>query len=107
MKAEKFPSTTGADDRKQMQTGADRLSVVILTYNQQANLPACLESLKGLDCEILLVDSGSTDATIEIARRAGATAFTHPSDNHAAQRKWAQQNRHLHTNVALHLGPDE
>ena len=107
MKAEKFPSTTEADDRKQTQTGADRLSVVILTYNEQANLPACLESLKGLDCEILLVDSGSTDATIEIARRAGATVFTHPFENYAAQRNWAQKNLPFHTNWVLHLDADE
>ena len=107
MKAEKFPSTTEADDRKQTQTGADRLSVVILTYNEQANVPACLESLKGLDCEILLVDSGSTDATIEIARRAGATVFTHPFENYAAQRNWAQKNLPFHTNWVLHLDADE
>src|SRR2546427_8238800 len=77
VKAERFPNTTAAlDDGKHTQTVAHRLSVVILTHNEQANLPACLESLGGLDCEILVVDSGSTDETIDIARSAGATVFT-------------------------------
>ena len=48
------------------------LSVVVLTYNEAANLPGCLNSLSGLDCEIFVVDSGSTDRTREIALAGGA-----------------------------------
>jgi len=44
------------------------LSVVILTYNEELNLPACLESLQGLFCEIFVIDSGSTDSTVKIAQ---------------------------------------
>lgn len=47
------------------------LSVVIITKNEERNLPRCLESVKWAD-EVLVVDSGSTDATVEIARRHGA-----------------------------------
>jgi glycosyltransferase involved in cell wall biosynthesis len=84
-----------------------RLSVIILTYNEEANLPACLESLKGLDCEILVVDSGSTDRTTEIAKAAGAQVVGHPFDNYAAQRNWAQQNLPLLGEWLLHLDADE
>ncbi len=107
MKAEKFPRTTEAPDDRKQTTGTHRLSVVILTHNEEANLPACLESLGGLDCEILVVDSGSTDATIEIARRVGATVFTHPFENYAAQRNWAQKNLSHDSDWVLHLDADE
>jgi glycosyltransferase involved in cell wall biosynthesis len=49
----------------------ERLSAVIITRDAAALLPACLESVRFAD-EILIVDSGSTDATREIAKRHGA-----------------------------------
>lgn len=48
------------------------LSVAIITMNEEANLPRCLESVRSLAAEIVVVDSGSTDRTAEIARQAGA-----------------------------------
>ena len=45
-----------------------RLATVVLTYNEQDNLPACLDSLCGLDCQLFVVDSGSTDRTVAIAQ---------------------------------------
>jgi glycosyltransferase involved in cell wall biosynthesis len=48
------------------------LSVVIITRNEQANLPRCLASVSWAD-EIIVIDSGSTDDTREIAWEAGAT----------------------------------
>lgn len=48
-----------------------RLSVVIITRNEEANLSRCLEAIKFAD-EIVVVDSGSVDKTIEIARQFGA-----------------------------------
>jgi glycosyltransferase involved in cell wall biosynthesis len=84
-----------------------RLSVIILTHNEEANLPACLESLKGLECDIFVVDSGSTDRTGEIAKAAGATVVEHPFENYAAQRNWAQQNLPLLGEWLLHLDADE
>ena len=86
---------------------SDPLSVIILTYNEEDNLPACLESLKGLDCEIFVVDSGSTDRTIEIAREAGAKVVGHPFSYYGAQRNWAQKNLAIQTDWVLHLDADE
>jgi glycosyltransferase involved in cell wall biosynthesis len=83
------------------------LSVIVLTHNEQANLPECLESLKGLDCEVFVVDSGSTDRTVEIARAAGTTVVEHPFDNYAAQRNWAQQHLPVLGAWILHLDADE
>lgn len=49
------------------------LSVAIITLNEEKNLPRCLESVRDLAREIIIVDSGSTDATADIARQFGAT----------------------------------
>ncbi len=83
------------------------VSVVILTYNEELNLPDCLVSLRGLPCEVFVVDSGSTDATCDIARAAGATVVGHPFENYSAQRNWAQQNLPLNSDWVLHLDADE
>lgn len=44
------------------------LSLIILTYNEEANLSTCLSSLKHLQAEIFIIDSGSNDRTLEIAQ---------------------------------------
>jgi glycosyltransferase involved in cell wall biosynthesis len=83
------------------------LSVIILTYNEEVNLPACLESLKGLDCEIFVVDSGSSDATVEIAQAFAARVFEHPFESHARQWNWALQNLPISTDWILGLDADQ
>lgn len=85
----------------------DRLTVLLLTYNEETNLPACLASLSGLDCDLLVVDSGSTDRTVEIATAARATVKVHPFEHYAAQRNWAQQQVPRDTEWVLHLDADE
>jgi glycosyltransferase involved in cell wall biosynthesis len=83
------------------------LSVVVLTYNEEANLPDCLASLAGLEAKVFIVDSGSTDRTLEIARQAGACVVQHPFEHYGAQRNWAQENLPLRTPWVLHLDADE
>jgi len=53
-----------------------KLSVIIITKNEAANIRACLESVKWAD-EIIVVDSGSSDATAEICRELGAKVHAH------------------------------
>jgi glycosyltransferase involved in cell wall biosynthesis len=65
------------------------LAVVILTYNEELNLPACLSSVDGLANTVLVVDSGSTDQTVAIATAYGARILIHPFESHAAQWTWA------------------
>ena len=84
-----------------------KVAVVVLTYNEEANLPACLASLAGLDCEVFVVDSGSTDRTREMARAAGATVREHPFTTYAEQRNWAQANLPIRSAWLLHLDADE
>ena len=64
------------------------LSVVLITLNEAANLPRTLVSVNWAQ-EIVVVDSGSTDSTLEIARRAGARVFEEPWKGFAAQKNSA------------------
>jgi len=83
------------------------LSVIILTYNEELNLPACLESLKGLDCEIFVVDSGSTDRTVGIARSYGAHVVEHRYETYARQVNWALEHLPLGGEWILRMDADE
>jgi glycosyltransferase involved in cell wall biosynthesis len=64
------------------------LSVVLITLNEAANLPRTLKSVSWAQ-EIVVVDSGSTDATVEIARAAGARVFEDTWKGFAAQKNSA------------------
>lgn len=83
------------------------LSVIVLTHNEEPNIGECLESLRGLDAEVLVVDSGSSDATPDIARRHGAVVVEHPFVNYATQRNWAIDHLPMRTEWELHLDADE
>jgi glycosyltransferase involved in cell wall biosynthesis len=69
------------------------LSVVIITHNEEANLARTLESVKALVSdgkgEIIVVDSGSTDRTLAIAKSFGAKAFVEEWKGYAAQKNSA------------------
>ena len=83
------------------------LSVIILTLNEEANLPLALASLQGLDAEIFVVDSGSSDRSVAIARAAGCQVVEHPFENYALQRNWAFDHLPIRTPWTLCLDADE
>ena len=66
-----------------------KLSILIPVFNEEQNLPECLASLGGLGDEIFVVDSFSTDRTVDLARSAGARVEQHEYVNSAAQKNWA------------------
>jgi glycosyltransferase involved in cell wall biosynthesis len=84
-----------------------QLATVVLTYNEQDNLPACLESVRGLKSELFVVDSGSTDRTVAIAKAHDATVLEHGFDNYAAQRNWALGQLPNEVAWVLNLDADE
>ncbi|MDO9545356.1 MAG: glycosyltransferase family 2 protein [Pelolinea sp.] len=65
-----------------------KLSVLLPTYNEDKMITECLESVKWAD-EILIVDSFSTDHTLDIARTYGAHIIQHEYINSAKQKNWA------------------
>jgi len=60
-----------------MREGVLKLSIILITKNESANIRACLESVAWAD-EIIVVDSGSTDGTVEIAREFTSHVYSHP-----------------------------
>ncbi|AOZ08306.1 glycosyltransferase family 2 protein [Cupriavidus malaysiensis] len=67
------------------------ISVLILTKNEQQDLPGCLQSVAWSD-DIHVYDSMSTDRTVEIARAHGAKVVQRPFDNWSAHQNWGLRN---------------
>lgn len=83
------------------------ISVIILTNNEEVNLGHCLESVFQWAQEIIVVDSYSTDATLEIAQRYGARIVQHPFTTQAEQLNWALAHVEFHGEWILRLDADE
>lgn len=65
------------------------ITAVIITQNEERNIGRCLQSLQGVADEIVVVDSGSTDATESICREAGARFEHHGWEGFAEQKNYA------------------
>lgn len=66
-----------------------KLSVTVITLNEEKDLPRCLESVENFADEIVVVDSGSTDKTVDIAKKYGAKVYYRKFDNYANQKNFA------------------
>lgn len=82
-------------------------SVVILTFNAESTIGATLASARAVSDDVHVVDSFSTDRTLEIARAAGAQVVQHEFENYGAQRNWAIGTLNLRYDWELHLDADE
>lgn len=69
---------------------APPISACVITYNEADRIGDCLSSLSFCD-ELIVVDSGSEDATCEVARNAGARVFTRPFDGYRTQKRYAAE----------------
>jgi len=67
----------------------NRLSACLITLNEERNLRRALASLQGIADEIVVVDSGSTDRTEEIAREYGAEFRKRPWTDYSEQKNYA------------------
>lgn len=83
------------------------ISVIVLTFNEQANIGPCLKTVAGWAHEVFVVDSGSTDRTLEIVRTFTANVVHHPFENYSKQRNWAQTNLPLTQEWICHIDADE
>jgi glycosyltransferase involved in cell wall biosynthesis len=81
-------------------------SILILTLNEEKNLPRCLASVRDCD-DIVVLDSGSTDRTVAIAGQAGARVLTRKFDDFAGQRNFAQRSASFRHPWVFHLDADE
>lgn len=84
-----------------------RPAVILLSFNSEETLGATLRRARLVSDEIFVVDSGSTDRTLEIAEAAGARVVHHPFEHYGAQRNWAIDNLPVTREWQLHLDADE
>lgn len=83
------------------------VSVIVLTYNSEGLIGDCLRSAAPWAGEIFVVDSGSSDRTLDIARTWTDKIVSHPFETYSEQRNWAQQTLPLCHEWVLHLDADE
>lgn len=82
------------------------VSVLILTLNEEINLPDCLETVRWSD-DVVVLDSLSTDRTVEIAKAWGARVVARAFDNWAAHSNWAFENIDFKHEWVLYIDADE
>lgn len=99
---ENRPRQSGANGRPKV-----AVTIVVLTQDEEINLPECLRSVLAVtdDCHVL--DSGSTDRTIEIAKQMGVTVHFNRFTGFGDQRNWAIDHIHHRYDWVLHLDADE
>lgn len=80
---------------------------VILTFNEERHLERCIASLRDTVSEVVVVDSFSTDCTVEIAKKFGARVLQNHWVNHASQFNWALTQLSPETGWVLRIDADE
>ena len=83
------------------------IAIVILTYNESVHLPRALEHVKSFAREIFVIDSFSTDDTVELAKDAGAVVLQHPFQCQAQQFNWALEHAPITSDWVMRLDADE
>jgi glycosyltransferase involved in cell wall biosynthesis len=83
------------------------LAVVMITYNEERHIRRALEAVASIAAEIYVIDSGSSDMTVAIARAHGAVVLEHPFVSHARQFQWALDNAPIRADWIMRLDADE
>lgn len=83
---------TGSADQRQKNKPMTQLSVAIITFNEEKNIAACIQSISTIADEIIVVDSLSTDKTVEIATQLGAKIIAQKFLGHIEQKNLALQS---------------
>ncbi|MFQ5861511.1 MAG: glycosyltransferase family 2 protein [Candidatus Brocadiales bacterium] len=83
------------------------LSLLILTYNEEKNIEHCLKSTHDWVSETIIIDSYSTDKTLEICKKYTDKIYQHPFENQAKQFNWALDNVPIADDWIIRLDADE
>ncbi len=83
------------------------LTALILTFNEEQHIERCIRSLDGVAERVCVVDSFSTDRTVEVARGLGAEVVQNPWPGHAAQFQWGLDNLDIRSDWTLRIDADE
>ncbi len=83
------------------------ITAIVLTYNEEKNIEGCITSIKNLVERVVVIDSFSTDNTVQKAEELGAEVYEHTFENQAKQFIWGMQNIDITTQWVLRLDADE
>jgi len=83
------------------------LAIVVLTFNEARHLDRALEAVRVFGCKLFVVDSFSSDGTVDIARAHGATVLQNKFVNHAKQFQWALDHASIDADWIMRLDADE
>lgn len=83
------------------------LTVVILAHNEERHIARALTSISSIADRVIVVDSGSSDRTAEIAQEHGAVVLVNKFINYAKQFQWALDNAPITSNWVMRLDADE
>ena len=83
------------------------LALAVITFNEEVHIERLLKNVEGLVDEIVVVDSGSTDRTVEIAAKHGARVYTREFDNFSNQRNFSIRDTSIRSEWVLVLDADE
>ncbi len=83
------------------------ITAIVLTRNEEVNIERCLNSVRGLCRRMVVVDSGSTDRTVELAKACGAEVFFHEFEYYARQFNWGLDNCGVDTKWVIRIDADE
>ena len=83
------------------------ITLIILSYNEEIHLERCLSRIAPWMTRVVVIDSFSTDATVEIAQRHGAQVIQHPFKNHADQFRFGLEAAAPTTDWVMRIDCDE
>lgn len=83
------------------------ITAIILTKNEEVNIGDCIASIATIVKRIIVIDSFSSDKTVEIAREAGAEVYQHYFENYAKQYMYGIQKAEIKTIWTLRIDADE
>lgn len=83
------------------------VTAIILTKNEEVNIVDCIKSIRTMTKRIVVIDSFSTDKTVELAKQYGADVFQHPFENYAKQYMYGVEVSNADTMWTLRIDADE
>ena len=84
-----------------------KITAIILTYNEELHIERCIKSLRSLVEDVVVVDSNSTDNTVQIATALGARILRNQWKNYATQFQWGLDNARITTEWVMRIDADE
>lgn len=82
-------------------------TAIIMTKNEEKNIVDCLKSMQGFAKRCVVIDCGSTDKTVELAKQYGADVYFHEFEYYARQFNWGIENCDIDTDWIIRLDADE